>query len=174
MGKHAHPKWTVSRVLFRPPVTRRAGEDHSSRRRIAAPLERSDPDAGCRVLRRSDFERVALNSIPIRACSGRGLPRRRSPGSRAWALTPRFQPCLCLHSGSLSQPALHRPSAVWFLLRFPSSHPGSPLATSLPFGARTFLPRSDFSAGDPPSASGRQSVVNPGSCARAAGPRQVP
>jgi len=40
----------------------------------------------------------------------------------------------------LSNPELHRPSAVWFLLRFPSSHPGSPLATSLPFGARTFLP----------------------------------
>ena len=24
--------------------------------------------------------------------------RRRSPGCRAWALTPRFQPCLCLHA----------------------------------------------------------------------------
>jgi len=34
-----------------------------------------------------------------------------------------------------------RPSAVWFLLRFPSGHPGSLLATSLLCGARTFLPR---------------------------------
>ena len=46
LAAHAHPKWIVSRVLFRPPVTWRAGEDHSSRRRIAAPLERSHPDAG--------------------------------------------------------------------------------------------------------------------------------
>ncbi len=74
----------------------RAGEDHSSRRRIAAPLERSDPDAGRRAVRRGRVGRVTLDGIPIRACSGRGLPRRRSPGCRAWALTPRFQPCLCL------------------------------------------------------------------------------
>jgi len=86
----------------------KAGEDHSSRRRIAAPLERSDPDAGGHVLRRGNFERVALDSIPIRACSGRGLPRRRSPGSRAWALTPRFQPCLCLpaHLSGRRSPAI--------------------------------------------------------------------
>ncbi len=73
-----------------------AGEDHSSRRRIAASLEHSNPDAGRHTLRCSGFGRVALDSLPIRACSGRGLPRRRSPGCRAWALTPRFQPCLCL------------------------------------------------------------------------------
>jgi len=112
-------------------------EDHSSRRHIAVPLEHSDPRAGVR--RR--FGRAALDSVPIRACSGRGLPRRRSPGCRAWALTPRFQPCLCLRAGCLSHPAHRRPSAVWFLLRFPSGFPGSPLATSLPCGARTFLPR---------------------------------
>ncbi len=100
--------------------------------------------------------RATLDSVPIRACSGRGLPRRRSPGSRAWALTPRFHPCLCLHSGRLSRPEPHRPSAVWFLLRFPSGRPGSPLATSLPCGARTFLPRTLPPAGDPPSASGRR------------------
>jgi len=81
----------------------RAGEDHSSRRRIAAALEHSDPDAGGRVLRRGCFGRVALDSLPIRACSGRGLLRRRSPGCRAWALTPRFQPCLCL-PGRLAAP----------------------------------------------------------------------
>jgi hypothetical protein len=80
-----------------------AGEDHSSRRRIAAPLEHSDPDAGRRTSRCGGFGRVALDSLPIRACSGRGLPRRRSPGCRAWALTPRFQPCLCL-PGRLAAP----------------------------------------------------------------------
>ncbi len=86
----------------------RAGEDHSSRRCIAAPFERSDPDTGSCALRRNDIERVALNSIPIRACSGRGLPRRRSPGCRAWALTPRFQPCLCLPA----HPSVRRSTAI--------------------------------------------------------------
>ncbi len=117
------------------------GEDHSSRRPIAEPLQRSNPRAGDR----SRFGRAALDSAPIRACSGRGLPRRRSPGRRAWALTPRFHPCLCL----LGRPPLNgrpdqRPSAVCFLLRFPSGHPGSPLTTSSPCGARTFLPRTVF------------------------------
>ena len=67
------------------------GEDHSSRRHIAAPLWHSHPCAG--ALGR--FGRAALDNAPIRACSGRGLPRRRSPGCRAWALTPRFHPYLC-------------------------------------------------------------------------------
>jgi hypothetical protein len=85
-----------------------AGEDHSSRRRIAASLERSNPDAGRRILRRGCFGQVTLDSIPIRACSGRGLPRRRSPGCRAWALTPRFQPCLCL----LARLSVRRSTAI--------------------------------------------------------------
>lgn len=79
--------------------------------------------------------RATLDSVPIRACSGRGLPRRRSPGCRAWALTPRFHPYLCAASGETA------PSAVSFLWRFPSGHPGSALPTSQPCGARTFLPR---------------------------------
>ena len=55
-----------------------AGEDHSSRRHIAVPLEHSHPgaDAAWR------FGRAVLDSASIRACSGRGLPRRRSPGWR--------------------------------------------------------------------------------------------
>ena len=118
-----------------PPGFPGGGGDHSSRRRIAAPLEHSYPCA--RPVR--DFGRATLDSAPIRACSGRGLPRRRSPGCRAWALTPRFQPYLCLLPGCLSQSGSHGPSAVWFLWRFPSSHPGSLLTTSLPCGARTFL-----------------------------------
>ena len=48
-----------------------------------------------------------------------------------------------------------------FLLRFPSSHPGSPLATSLPCGARTFLPRTQWPAGDPPVTSSASSVHDP-------------
>ena len=38
-------QWTVSRVLFRRALPL-AGEDHSSRRRVAAPLEHSHPGTG--------------------------------------------------------------------------------------------------------------------------------
>ena len=44
-------------------------------------------------------------------------------------------------AGSSRRQRDRRPSAVSFLWRFPSGHPGSPLATFLPCGARTFLPR---------------------------------
>ena len=86
---------------------------------------------------------------PGGACPAAGHPAvARGPLPHVFTLA-------CASSrGHLSDPGPRRPSAVWFLLRFPSGCPGSPLATSLPFGARTFLPRSDFSAGDPPSASG--------------------
>jgi hypothetical protein len=87
---------TVSRVLFRRPGrSPGGGEDHSSRRRVAAPLEHSTRTLAPGRLGDGRFGRATLDSVPIRACSGRGLPRRRSPGSRAWALTPRFHPCLC-------------------------------------------------------------------------------
>lgn len=53
-------------------------------------------------------------------------------------------------------------SAVCFLWRFPSSRLGSPLATSLSCGARTFLPRALPRAGDPLSISSRvKSTVDP-------------
>ncbi len=102
----------------------KAGEDHSSRRRIAASFEHSDPDAGGRALRRSDFEWVALDSIPIRACSGRGLPRRRSPGCRAWALTPRFQPCLCLCEDASRHLCFNGHRRFGFCCAFPRVAPG--------------------------------------------------
>ncbi len=102
----------------------RAGEDHSSRRCIAAPLERSYPDARDRVSRRDCFGRVTLDSVPIRACSGRGLPRRRSPGCRAWALTPRFQPCLCLHVAALRRLCFAGHRRCGFCCAFPRVAPG--------------------------------------------------
>ena len=115
------------------------GEDHSSRRRIAAPLERSHPDAGPRLSARDSGGPPSATSLfelaPGGVCPAAGHP------VDAWALTPRFHPCLCLHRGPSPGPRLRRPSAVWFLWHFPSGHPGSPLATSLPCGARTFLPR---------------------------------
>ena len=133
---------TVSRVLFHRRVASTAARiirlgDALLRRSSA--LTRTPAPSLANQIRR--FGRAALDGVPIRACSGRGLPRRRSPGCRAWALTPRFHPCLCLHRAPSPGARLRRPSAVWFLRRFPSSHPGSPLATSLLYGARTFLPR---------------------------------
>ena len=97
----SRPKWTVSRVLFR---------------RAVAPAPARIIHLGDALLRRSSTHtrvpafppkrlhlgRATLDGTSIRACSGRGLPRRRSPGFRAWALTPRFHPCLCLHPGGLS------------------------------------------------------------------------
>jgi len=135
-------QWTVSRVLFPPRVTPGQAKaihlgDALPRRsstltRIPAPS----------VAHRRYFGRTALDGIPIRACSGRGLPRRQSPGCRAWALTPRFHPYLCLHRAASHWTSLYRrPSAVSFLWRFPSGHPGSALPISLSCGARTFLPR---------------------------------
>ncbi len=102
----------------------RAGEDHSSRRRIAASLEHSDPDAGRCILRCSGFGWVTLDSIPIRACSGRGLLRRRSPGCRAWALTPRFQPCLCLCEDALRHLGFIGHRRFGFCCAFPRVAPG--------------------------------------------------
>lgn len=131
---------TVSRVLFRPrvpPWPARIIHLGAALLRRSSALTQVPPPPR----ERGRIERAALHGTSIRACSGRGLPRRRSPGRRAWALTPRFHPCLCLR-GSSRRPG--KPSAVCFLLRFPSGRPGSPLATSLPCGARTFLPRTVY------------------------------
>ena len=49
-GVGASSEWTVSRVLFRLRLPL-AGEDHSSRRRVATPLEHSHPDAAHRERR---------------------------------------------------------------------------------------------------------------------------
>ncbi len=131
-------QWTVSRVLFRCAVARAPARIIHLGDTL---LCRSSALTRALQPRLRLVGRAALDSASIRACSGRGLPRRRSPGCRAWALTPRFHRCLCLLPGCLSQPGDRGPSAVSFLRRFPSGHPGSPLATSLPCGARTFLPR---------------------------------
>jgi hypothetical protein len=77
------------------------------------------------------IERAALERSPIRSCSGWGLPcrlchqRRGELLPRLFTLTPR---------------KTH--GAVCFLWHFPWGRPRSPLATTLPCGARTFLPLS--------------------------------
>ena len=129
------PKQSVSRVLFR----RRSGDgDHSSRRRIAAALERSNPRTGTpKSTSDEPSSTVRLFELaPGGACPAAGHP------AVARGLLPHDFNLACASSPRASQRAAdRRPSAVWFLLRFPSGHPGSLLATSLPCGARTFLPR---------------------------------
>ncbi len=124
LGAQAHPEWAVSRVLFRPSVARKPARiihlGGALLRRSSA-LTRT---LASRVSRRGCFGRVTLDSVPIRACSGRGLPRRRSPGCRAWALTPRFQPCLCLPSDSSQSPSFNGHRRCGFCCAFPRVAPG--------------------------------------------------
>jgi hypothetical protein len=86
------PDRPVSRVLSRTPVAPRAAKVIPLGRLLlggSSTLTRT-PRRRSRAVDRADRS----GGVPIRACSGRGLPRRRSPGCRAWALTPRFHPCL--------------------------------------------------------------------------------
>ena len=91
--------------------------DHSSRRIVTGALKQ--PTRG----------HCAGRAPPARSCSGWGLPcllRHRRSG----ALLP--------HRFTL---AAGCPTAVWFLWHFPAGHPDWPLTSTLPYGARTFLPR---------------------------------
>ena len=61
-----------------------------------------------------------------------GLPSRRSPCDAGGLLHHRFT----LACEPVRRP---RPSAVCFLLHFPSGRPAWPLASIVPYGVRTFL-----------------------------------
>ena len=125
-----------------------AGEDHSSRRRVAAPLEHSHPDTGDTRMLADASGGSPWFSAPIRACSGKGLPRRRSPGCRAWALTPRFHPYLC----ELDEPASHR--RYYFCCAFPRVAPGRRYRLPHPVEPGLSSHGRFMSAGDPLSTSG--------------------
>ena len=139
LGTHANPKWTVSRVLFRLPVARKPARiihlgDALLRRSSA--LTRMLAAASCDAATSSGSLSTAslFELAPGGACPAAGHP------AVARGLLPHGFNLACA-SQRTRRRADHRPSAVWFLLRFPSGCPGSPLTTSLPFGARTFLPR---------------------------------
>ena len=139
------PKWSVSRVL--------------SRRRVAAaPV--GIIHLGVALLRRSSALTRAL-TLPVPERTG-GASDGPSSTVRLFELAPggACPPPVTRQSRVGSYPTIsplpvpppravpltasrraHQPSAVCFLLRFPSGHPGSPLTTFLPCGARTFLPR---------------------------------
>jgi hypothetical protein len=116
-----------------------AGEDHSSRRRVATPLERSNPGTASQMARSGGPPSTVplFKLAPGRACLAAGHP------AVARGLLPHDFTLTCAAPGrlALSDSPVERPSAVSFLLRFPSSRLGSALPTSLPYGARTFLPR---------------------------------
>ncbi len=120
-----------------------AGEDHSSRRRVATPLERSHPGAGephrerWRRLRTGRPDQRLYSSLLREGLAPPPVTRLSRVGSYP-TISPLPEPPP--HS-PLEFPRDRRPSAVWFLWRFPSGLPGSGLPTSLPCGARTFLPR---------------------------------
>src|SRR4029079_11842607 len=61
--------------------------------------------------------------------AGGGLPSHGGRPACWWSLTPPFHP----YRQQISLPA------VYFLWHCPAGHPGLPLATTLPCGARTFL-----------------------------------
>jgi len=77
--------------------------------------------------------RRAGSPLPVRPCSGWGLPSRPGHPGRWCALTAPFHPHLCPF------PEGTGPSAVCFLWHFPAGRPDWPLASIQPCGAPTFL-----------------------------------
>jgi hypothetical protein len=108
----------ISRVLCR------SGErpDHFSGTAVADGLEQPTRDSS----------RAGRPSSPIWPCSGWGLPCHACHQARG-ALLPHPFTLACALGFR------HRPSAVCFLLHFPSPYDARALPGTLPFGARTFL-----------------------------------
>ena len=109
----------ISRVL-----SLQAGDGHSSRRCVAAPLKL--PTRTLTGGHRTKDSYLALLRVGFTLPSHITAPAVRS--YRTFSPSP----------GSLSQESYGR--AVCFLWHFPSGHPAWPLASTLPAGARTFLP----------------------------------
>ncbi len=134
-----HPKRTVSRVLFQPAVAREPARIiHLG----GALLRRSS--ALTRMPAAAPFGAAASGGSPSTASLFELAPGGACPAAGRPAVARGLLPhdfnlaCACRRAARRTD---HRPSAVWFLLRFPSGCPGSSLTTSLPCGARTFLPR---------------------------------
>ena len=77
--------------------------------------------------------------VPVRPCSGWGLPSRPGHPGRWCALTAPFHPCLCPEG----------PSAVCSLWHFPAGHPDWPLASTLALWSPD-LPRPGHAGPRPP------------------------
>ena len=114
----------VSRVLS-PRLLASAGE--ANIHLGAALLQPSSEQPGSAAGRRCYLRSCS----PIRPCAGWGLPCRWCHHQRGALLPHRFT-LTC--RGGLRQ-------AVYFLWRYPASYLGWSLTSTLPYGARTFLPR---------------------------------
>ena len=139
----APPKWPVSRVLFRRVVAAAPARiihlgDALLRRSSTQPAHWRSRVSRARASGGSPWTVRLCELAPGGACPAAGHPAvARGPLPHDFTLA-------CASSPAASQRSEdHWPSAVWFLLRFPSGRPGSPLTTSLPCGARTFLPRAE-------------------------------
>jgi hypothetical protein len=119
----------VSRVLFPAPSVGRRPSISAYRRRQAHAVH---PQARTGRPRAPARTGQANLTGPSRPCSGWGLPSRADHPARWWSLTPPFHPYRPAESCPTSP-------AVCFLWHCPAGHPGLPLATTLPCGARTFL-----------------------------------
>src|SRR3989440_4166105 len=105
-----------------PPRHRNGGGGHSSRTRVAAGLERAYPGARrATVAARSAAPLFAL--APGGACRAAAVTGGAVRSCRTVSPLPAFRPAVC---------------SLW---RCPASRLGWPLASTLPCGARTFLPR---------------------------------
>ncbi len=137
-------QWTVSRVLFRrgvPPSSMRIIHLGDALPRRSSALTRALalmtlPRLTKRRRREERFGRVTLNQHPYSSLLPEGLASPPVARLSRVGSYPTISP-LPVQGG----PKPAEPSAVSFLLRFPSGHPGSALPTSAPYGARTFLPR---------------------------------
>ena len=104
----------IRRVLSASHATR---DGHLSRTYVAVRLQRSTRKLGGPPV-----------TLPVRPCSGRGLPSRPRHRGRWWSLTPPFHPY---------REETSRRSA--FCCTVLAGYPGWVLPTALPCGARTFL-----------------------------------
>ncbi len=126
-----------------------AGEDHSSRRRVAAPLERSHPDTGRRSSSGGPPSTVPLFELaPGGACSAAGHP------AVARGLLPHDFTLTCASSADA---AGHR--RCHFCCAFPRVAPGRCCRSPCPVEPGLSSRGRCLSAGDPPSTSSTRAIL---------------
>ena len=117
---------TISRILYPAPPPRG--------RRRAATIPLAPPSLAGSSNLPGGFGRAALERLPIRSCSVRGLACHPPCGGRGALLPHLFTLTPRPADGST------RLEAVCFLCHFPSGRPDRGLPGALPSGVRTFLP----------------------------------
>ena len=123
------PEWPCKPSSVPPWSLPREGGEHSSRALVAQDLVSERPGRwGGQPL----FRPLWDGTLPAGSCSGWGLPCRSGHPDRGALLPHRFT--------LASWRRCRRPVAVCFLWHCPSTRVDWPLASTLPRGARTFLP----------------------------------